>query len=97
MRDLSRRTMVTSSNITAVTDQLERVSHICRRRDYVDRRSFIIEMTPSGRVLFAKMAKAHEAWVVELISALGQEEKVRLFRLLSLLKTRLGATLSNSL
>jgi DNA-binding MarR family transcriptional regulator len=97
MRDLSRRTMVTSSNITAVTDQLEAAGYIDRRRDATDRRSFIIDLTAEGRKAFAGMAKAHEAWVVELLSAVSPSEKTELFRLLSLLKTRLGATLSNSL
>ena len=97
MRDLSRRTMVTSSNITVVTDQLEAAGYIERRRDPGDRRSFIVDMTPKGRTEFARMAKAHEGWVVELLAAVGQSEKNELFRVLSLLKTRLGATLSNSL
>jgi DNA-binding MarR family transcriptional regulator len=97
MRDLSRRTMVTSSNITAVTDQLEAAGFIERQRDPADRRSFIIDLTSVGRSTFAGMAKAHEAWVVELLSAISPSEKTELFRLLSLLKTRLGATLSNSL
>jgi DNA-binding MarR family transcriptional regulator len=97
MRDLSRRTMVTSSNITVVTDQLEAAGYIERQRDPGDRRSFIVDLTPRGRTAFAEMAKAHEGWVIELLAAINPTEKTELFRLLSLLKTRLGATLSNSL
>jgi DNA-binding MarR family transcriptional regulator len=97
MRDLSRRTMVTSSNITVVTDRLEAAGYIERRRDPADRRSFIVDLTPKGRTEFARMAKAHEGWVVELLAAAAPSEKSELFRLLSLFKTRLGATLSNSL
>jgi DNA-binding MarR family transcriptional regulator len=97
MRDLSRRTMVTSSNITVVTDQLEAAGYIERKRDPADRRSFIVDMTAKGRAAFAMMAKAHEGWVVELLAAVGTTEKTELFRVLSLLKKRLGATLSNSL
>ncbi len=97
MRDLSRRTMVTSSNITAVTDQLERSGLIARRRDDEDRRSFIVDMTAEGRAAFTRMAAAHDGWVRDLLSALEKREKAQLFSILSLLKARLGATLSNSL
>jgi DNA-binding MarR family transcriptional regulator len=97
MRELSRRTMVTSSNITAVTDQLVAAGFLLREVDPGDRRSFIIRLTPLGETAFAEMARIHEGWVIEMLSKIDPVEKAALYRSLTSLKTALGATLRNSL
>jgi len=97
MRELSRRTMVTSSNITAVTDQLVAAGFLVRELDLADRRAFIIRLTPLGESSFAEMARVHEGWIVEMLSRIEPAEKAALYRSLTRLKSALGATLRNSL
>ncbi|HEX2137254.1 MAG TPA: MarR family transcriptional regulator [Microvirga sp.] len=97
MRDLSRRTMVTSSNITAVTDQLVAAGLLVRDVDPSDRRAFVIRMTPAGEASFREMARVHEGWVVEMLSKIDPAEKDALYQSLTKLKAALGATLRNSL
>lgn len=97
MGELSRRTMVTSSNITAVTDQLFEAGHVVRLNDPMDRRAYIIRLTPKGLAAFNRMARVHEQWVVEMLSKVPAAEKSALYDMLGRLKTSLGATLRNSL
>jgi DNA-binding MarR family transcriptional regulator len=97
MRDLSRRTMVTSSNITAVTDQLVAAGLLVREVDPADRRAFIIRLTPAGEDAFGEMARVHEGWVIEMLSNIAPAEKTALYRGLTKLKAALGATLRDSL
>lgn len=54
MNDLSRRMMVTSGNITPVTDQLVKEGLIERISLPDDRRAWLIRLTPKGRTQFKK-------------------------------------------
>lgn len=90
MGELSRRMMVTTGNITGITDQLEAEGLVRREVDPQDRRSFTVKLTPRGRKVFAEMAQVHEGWVIELFSGLSTSEKDGLFALLGKLKTHLN-------
>jgi DNA-binding MarR family transcriptional regulator len=86
MNELSRRLMVTGGNVTAIVDQLEGESLVERLDEPADRRAFRIRLTRSGEKAFADMARAHEGWVVELLSGLTRREHEELLRLLAKLK-----------
>jgi DNA-binding MarR family transcriptional regulator len=90
MGELSRRMMVTTGNITGITDQLEAEGLVRREVDPRDRRSFTVKLTPQGRKVFAEMARVHEGWVIELFSGLSAAEKDSLFALLGRLKSHLN-------
>jgi DNA-binding MarR family transcriptional regulator len=90
MGELSQRMMVTTGNITGITDQLEAEGLVRREVDPRDRRSFTVKLTPQGRKVFAEMARVHEGWVIELFSGLGAAEKDSLFTLLGRLKSHLN-------
>ncbi|WP_299431857.1 MarR family transcriptional regulator [uncultured Meiothermus sp.] len=90
MGELSRRMMVTTGNITGITDQLEAEGLVRRAVDPRDRRSFTVKLTPQGRKVFAEMARVHEGWVIEFFSGLGAAEKDSLFTLLGRLKAHLN-------
>jgi DNA-binding MarR family transcriptional regulator len=86
MNELSRRLMVTGGNVTAIVDQLEGEGLVERLDEPADRRAFRIRLTRSGEKAFADMARAHEGWVVELLSGLTRREHEELLRLLAKLK-----------
>ena len=86
MKELSRRMMVTSGNITPVTDQLVKEGLIERSSVDGDRRAWLIRLTPAGRALFKKMAKRHEAWIVQAFDALSSKELQTLHGLLGRVK-----------
>ena len=86
MTELSRRMMVTSGNITPVTDQLVNEGLIERSSVDGDRRAWLIRLTPAGRALFKKMAKRHEAWIVQAFDSLSSKEMQNLHGLLGRVK-----------
>ena len=83
MNALSRLLMVTGGNVTAIVDQLEKEGLVERLDEPSDRRAFRIRLTKSGERSFADMARAHEEWVVELLSGLSRREQDELLRLLA--------------
>jgi DNA-binding MarR family transcriptional regulator len=89
MNELSRRLMVTGGNVTGITDQLESEGLVVRESDPADRRAYTVKLTPAGRRAFARMAAAHEQWVVGLFAGLAAAEKQQVYRLLAKLKVSL--------
>ena len=89
MRELSRRLMVTSGNVTGLTDKLVAEGLVERREDPGDRRACTVRLTAEGKRQFRAMARAHEAWVVELFSGLDGRQQAALFALLGDLKRSL--------
>jgi DNA-binding MarR family transcriptional regulator len=89
MNELSQRLMVTGGNVTGITDQLEAEGLVVRESDPSDRRAYTVKLTPAGRRVFARMAAAHEQWVIGLFSGLAAAEKDQVYRLLAKLKLSL--------
>lgn len=89
MSELSRRLMVTGGNVTGITDQLESEGLVVRESDPADRRAYTVKLTPAGRRAFARMAAAHEQWVIGLFAGLYAGEKEQVYRLLAKLKVSL--------
>jgi DNA-binding MarR family transcriptional regulator len=90
MGELSKRMMVTTGNITGITDQLEAEGMVRRSVDPEDRRSFTVKLTPYGRANFQQMARVHEGWVIEFFAGLNSGEKDALYALLAKLKEHLN-------
>jgi DNA-binding MarR family transcriptional regulator len=90
MSDLSKRLMVTGGNVTGITDQLVSEGLVARTTDPVDRRAFLIELTPAGRKVFAEMARKHEELIRELFGGLKVAEREALLALLGQLKHSLN-------
>ncbi len=86
MKDLSRRMMVTSGNVTGITDQLVAEGLVERMDVEGDRRAYLVRLTPSGREQFNAMARQHEQWIVEAFAALGERDITTLYRLLGKVK-----------
>lgn len=94
MKELSRRMMVTSGNITGITDQLVAEGLVERLDVEGDRRAYLVRLTLQGREQFNTMARQHEQWIVEAFAALGERDIATLYRLLGKVKEH---TQNNSL
>jgi DNA-binding MarR family transcriptional regulator len=70
MNQLSRQLMVTTGNVTGLTDDLERDGLVKRVPDPSDRRAWRVSLTPKGRRSFQAMAIEHEKWILELFGGL---------------------------
>ena len=86
MKELSRRMMVTSGNITGITDQLVAEGLVERINVEGDRRAWRVRLTPRGRKLFNEMAQQHEDWIVEAFAGLSAKEIAQLHKLLGKVK-----------
>jgi DNA-binding MarR family transcriptional regulator len=89
MTELSQQMMVTGANITSLTDSLESQGWVVRAEDEHDRRVYRVQLTSRGREEFARMAEAHEAWIVEALGGLGARQIDAMHRELGRLKQQL--------
>ena len=92
MKELSRRMMVTSGNITGITDQLEAEGLVERAEVEGDRRAYLVRLTPKGRKQFNAMAQAHEAWIVDAFAGLSPRDIQTLHALLGKVKQHFQET-----
>jgi len=86
MNELSRRMMVTSGNITGITDQLAIEGLVERMEVDGDRRAYRVRLTKLGRRTFDEMARQHEAWIVSAFEVLSPREVNALHALLGKVK-----------
>jgi DNA-binding MarR family transcriptional regulator len=93
MNELSRLLMVTGGNVTGVVDQLVKEGLVERLDEPSDRRAWRVRLTRAGDKAFAEMARAHEEWVVALLSGVSRRDSDALLQLLARLKQ---ATLEKS-
>jgi DNA-binding MarR family transcriptional regulator len=82
MTELSRFLMVSNGNVTGIIDRLVAEGMVMRRPHEEDRRAIFVHLTPKGARQFAAMAKAHEAWVNEILGHFGGRETQTMLALL---------------
>ena len=82
MGELSNRLMVTTGNITVLTDEVEADGLVERMNDPLSRRAYLVRLTAKGRKSFRTAAKAHEAWMAEFFSGFSERDKKTLFEIL---------------
>ena len=88
MSELSSRMMVTSGNVTGITDQLVAEGLVDRLAVAGDRRACRVRLTAKGRRVFREMAGEHERWIVEAFGALNEKELASVHRLIGKVKER---------
>ncbi len=93
---LSRRMMVSNGNLTALVERLAATAHIARRQAAADRRTVIVTLTRKGAMEFARMARAHQGWVVELFGGLPRRERDQLMKSLALAKQSARAAMADA-
>ena len=85
MTELSRFLMVSNGNVTGIIDRLVAEGMVVRLAHAGDRRATFVRLTPKGAQQFQAMAKAHEAWIGELLAGVGREDTDTLVGLLGTL------------
>lgn len=90
MTELSRMLMVSNGNVTGIIDRLTAEKLVLRQAPANDRRTYIVRLTPKGTTHFSTIAKAHEAWIDELLSDVDAAQADALIQQLGGLATRLG-------
>lgn len=87
MTEVSRFLMVSNGNVTGIIDRLVAEGLVVRLAHEGDRRATFVRLTPKGAQQFAAMARAHEAWISELLGGVGREDADTLVALLGTLRT----------
>lgn len=78
-------------NVTGITDGLESDGLVPRETDPSDRRVFRVKLTAEGRRQFARMAREHERYIIQLIGEMSAKNKRQLLELLGELKHQIGS------
>lgn len=89
-RDLARKILKSSGNITMVIDNLEKRQLVQRERDAADRRFITIHLTETGRELIGSIFPQQVAVIVAEMGILNDEEQDELGRLCRKLGLREG-------
>jgi MarR family 2-MHQ and catechol resistance regulon transcriptional repressor len=93
VKELGRRTDLTSGSMTTAIDRLE-VRHLVTRTDHAtDRRAWVIHLTPEGKALISKVFAGHEEAMERAMRGLSKAERATLTDLLK----RLGTTAEEQL
>ena len=89
MNLLSRQLMVSTGNVTGLTDELERDGLVRRENDRSDRRAWRVRLTPKGKRIFETMAREHEQWILELFGGLDGKTVQQLHQSLGQLRVQM--------
>ncbi|HEX6996531.1 MAG TPA: MarR family transcriptional regulator [Gammaproteobacteria bacterium] len=80
--ELGRALEIKRANIVTLLAELERRKLIVRRTAHSDRRAHVLDLTPAGKKLTARLLALHERLENDLAECLGQRERAELLRLL---------------
>ncbi len=80
-REIARKILRSSGNITLVIDNLEQRGLVRRTRSKEDRRSYAVDLTAAGRRMIGGIFPRHAAKVVEELKSLTRAEQEELSRL----------------
>ena len=86
MGALSKALLVSNGNVTQLVQKLVREGLVEMHKLPSDRRTSIVRMTPEGRELFAKLARAHQDWIDQMVGGLDYTQRERLYVALGTLK-----------
>lgn len=86
-RDLAKKILKSSGNLTMVIDNLVKRGLVIRERDPEDRRYFIIKLTDQGSSLIENIFPDHARRITTTLSVLDSSELRELGRLCKKLKT----------
>ncbi len=90
---IGRKMLRSGGNMTMVVDNLEKRGLVIRMRDESDRRSYIIDLTPSGRELIAELFPIYADKIADEMGVLSRPELEQL----ALLCKKIGKQKDSSL
>ena len=79
---LSKRILLTSGSMTALTDRLEAAGYVARRPDPGDRRGILVRLTDDGTNAALRLRKAYEDLEEQVLAPLDDEQRAMLTELL---------------
>lgn len=74
-RDLGRKILRSSGNITMVIDNLEKRRLVRRERDASDRRQYMVHLTDEGQKLIGEIFPSHAALITRELSVLSAADQ----------------------
>ncbi len=80
-KELARKTLKSTGNITMVVDNLEKHGYVERMRDENDRRHYLVRITATGRRQISEFFPGHAARIAREMSFLTKQEQEELGRL----------------
>lgn len=83
MTALSRHLLVSNGNVTGIVERLVTDGYVAREPDPMDRRSSIVQLTKEGRIVFDRMAAAHETWIAEFFATYSAADISKMKEILS--------------
>ncbi|WP_256731477.1 MarR family transcriptional regulator [Sphingomonas sp. dw_22] len=96
MGELSQALLVTNANLTALARQLQSLGYLEMHRDPNDRRSWLVQITDSGRTHFREVATEHHHWIASMFAGMKADHSQQLYALLAELKESLAASAERS-
>ena len=86
MGALSQALLVSNGNVTQLVQKLVRDGLVEMHKLPADRRTSIVRLTPEGRQIFVKLARAHQDWIDQMVGDLDYTQRERLYVALGMLK-----------
>ena len=86
MGALSQSLLVSNGNVTQLVQKLVRDGLVEYYKPPADRRSSIVRLSPEGREVFAKLARAHQDWIDQMVGGLDYTQRERIYVALGSLK-----------
>lgn len=85
--ELGRQLAIKRANIVPLLDELEERGLLRRRPADTDRRAYLLELTPEGKKLTARLVALHAELERDMIDHLGMHERDQLLQLLKKYQT----------
>lgn len=86
MGALSQALLVSNGNVTQLVQKLVREGLVEMHKPPADRRSSIVRLTPEGREVFGRLARAHQDWIDQMVGGLDYTQRERIYVALGSLK-----------
>ena len=86
MGALSQALLVSNGNVTQLVQKLVRDGLVEMHKPPSDRRSSIVRLTPEGREIFGRLARAHQDWIEQMVGGLDYTQRERIYVALGVLK-----------
>ena len=94
MGALSQALLVSNGNVTQLVQKLVRDGLVEMHKPPSDRRSSIVRLTPEGREIFGRLARAHQDWIDQMVGGLDYTQRERIYVALGVLKMSIAKAAS---
>ena len=86
MGALSQALLVSNGNVTQLVQKLVRDGLVEMHKLPSDRRTSIVRLTPDGKAVFDRLARAHQDWIDQMVGGLDYTQRERIYVALGVLK-----------